>query len=401
MRWRIALLCGLVLAGWFLPSGGADAARQKIAVLGIEARDEGDSRSRQKSAALAKTLTTELRSRATEGGYDLTPGAVKDLLELKLLSSCLDENATCMSAIGKELGADVVVYGHLEKGHAGYTVSLFRLETDTRIVRPIDVPRVGSGTEENIRKVAAAITLEAPAAPVVPAEPSRLVVSTNVPATIYVNGTPRGATADGQPLVVNDLVGSSVRLEVESPGRKRWENSIDLQRGTTEVTIALEPTTAAAPLVPPPTAETQERPGKTARVLFWTSLVATGAGVAAFTITGLQVRSIEKEQDQAITEWGTSYKANGVQFPGDACAEARHDGFAKLVDICDRGQNMATVTNVLIGVTAAAAVATAIFYWRGYLSTSDTEVPRQAKLQPIITPEVYKNGAGFGAVIQF
>ena len=126
------------------------------------------------------------------------------------------------------------------------------------------------------------------------------------------------------------------------------------------------------PLIPPAPAQPEparERPGGTARVLFWTSLVATGAGVAAFTITGLQVRSIEKEQDAAIAEWGDTYKANGVQFPNDACAEARHDSFAKLVDICDRGQNMATVTNVLIGVTAAAAVATAFFYWRGYLAT--------------------------------
>ena len=406
MRARYAVLFGLSasLSGWLSPSIHADAARPKIAVLGIEPRDETDARSRQRSTRLARTLTAELRARAEAGGYELAQGAVKDLLELKLLSDCLDENPTCMTAIGQQLGADVLVYGHLQRQRGGYSVSLFRLETATHTVRPLDVPKVSAASDEGMRKVAAGVAMGAPAAVAV-VEPPRLVVKTSVPATVYVNGVARGTTADDQPLTVNDLAAGTTRLAVEAPGQKRWDNAIDVQaHGKTEVTVTLEPSVAAVPLIPEPASEQRaERPGKTARVLFWTSLVATGAGVAAFTITGLQVRSIEKEQDQAIAEWGNAFKANGVQFPNDACAEARHDGFAKLVDICDRGQNMATVTNVLMGVTAAAAVASAIFYWRGYLATSDTpESVRSAKLaRPVFTPEVYKNGAGLGAVIQF
>lgn len=410
MRLRVALIVGLVVAGGLFSSRGADAARQKLAVLGIEARDESDARSRKRSAALAKTLTSELRARAADAGYDA--GAAKDLLELKLLSDCLDENALCMAGIGRELGVDVLVYGHLEKQRNGYTVSLYRLDVATRSARPIEAPKPAA-TEDGMRKVASTIALgppAEPAAPVVaaaPPEPAKLVVATNVPASIRLNGAPRGETAAGQPLVMNDVSGGTNRLEVEAPGMKRWANPIDVQpHGRTDVNVTLEPVVASMPLVPPAPAQPEpakERPGGTARVLFWTSLVATGAGVAAFTITGLQVRSIEKEQDAAIAEWGDTYKANGVQFPNDACSEARHDNFSKLVDICDRGQNMATVTNVLVGVTAAAAVATAFFYWRGYMSTSETERPRSAKLRtiPIVAPEVYKSGAGLGAVIQF
>jgi hypothetical protein len=394
----------LVLAGWLAPSMRADATRPKIAVLGIEARDATDTRSRQRSAGLARTLTAELRARADANGYELVQGAVKDLIELKLLSDCIDENPTCMTVVARQLGADVLVYGHLERQRGSYSVSLYRLETATHTVRALDVPKVTAATDEGMRKVAAAVVLGA-AVDVPIAEPPRLLVKTSVPATIYVNGVPRGSTADDQPLTVNDLSAGTTHLAVEAPGTKRWDNAIDVQpHGKTEVTVTLEPIAVAPPIVPPATpTERAERPGKTARVLFWTSLVATGAGVAAFTITGLQVRSIEKEQDQAIAEWGDGFKTNGVQFPHDACAEARNDKFAKLVDICDRGQNMATVTNVLMGVTAAAAVATAIFYWRGYLATSDAqESVRSAKLtRPVITPEVYKNGAGLGAVIQF
>jgi hypothetical protein len=55
-------------------------------------------------------------------------------------------------------------------------------------------------------------------------------------------------------------------------------------------------------------------------------------------------------------------------------------------------------------VTAAAAVATAFFYWRGYLAAPETErASRTAKIRPmpIVAPELYKSGAGLGAVIQF
>jgi hypothetical protein len=389
-----------------------DAARQKLVVLGIEARDEGDARSRQKTAALAKTLSAELRARGDASGYELGPA--RDLLELKLLSDCLDENPACMAAIGRQVGAEVLIFGHLEKKGSSLALTLFRLDVAQKAVRALEAPAVAAATDDGMRRAAAGVSFNPTAADEAP-DPPRLVVHTNVPAKILVGGLARGSTAEGQALVVNDLPGGTTRLAVEAlvPGRKRWENPIDVRpRGRTEVTVNLEEepreegavAPAPAPVAPPEPEPIPQpvRGGKTARVLFWTSLVATGAGVAAFTITGLQVRSIEKEQNAAIAEWGDGYKVNGVQYPGDACAEARHDGFAKLVDICDRGQNMATVTNVLIGATAAAAIASAIFYWRGYLAASDELPPSVGTLrQAKIAPTVYKNGAGVDAVIQF
>jgi hypothetical protein len=402
--------CGLAAAAAVvlaLGAGPADAARQKIAVLGIEPKDEGDAKTRHKNAALAHVLTDELRVRALDAGFDLAPGSQKDLVELKLLSECLDEAPGCMAIIGRQLGADVVVYGHLERPPGkGVTVTLVRVDTATRTAKSLEVPATVAATEEGMRKLAASAMI-APAVEAPPAaEPTKLVVKTNIAATVYVNGLARGTTAEGQPLVVNDLPAGGVQLTVEAPRHRRYESPVDVKaHGRTEVTVALEPSEGAA--AAPTTAEPPTPPtagSKTARVMFWSTLVATGAGVAAFTITGLQVRSIEKEQDQAIAEWGDGFKANGVQFPNDACAEARNDGFSKLVDVCDRGRNMATVTNVLIGVTAAAAVASAIFYWRGYLAPGTHETVGAAHgstRQMVFSPELYKNGAGLGAAIQF
>src|SRR5262249_3475765 len=166
-----------------------------------------------------------------------------------------------------------------------------------------------AGTEDGMRKVAIA-TLTTPVIDQ-PAEASRLVVKTSVPATVSVNGVARGATGDGQPLVINDLPAGAAAIVVEAPGYRRWDGKVDVKdRGKTEVSVSLDKAPIATDdtvLVGVPSQA--ERPGKTARIMFWTTLVATGVGVTAFTITGLQVRSIEKEQDAALKEWGDGFKA--------------------------------------------------------------------------------------------
>jgi hypothetical protein len=396
------LLLGLTVAGLWgaVATVAADAARQRLAVLGIEPRSD-DPHARQRTAVLARALTDELRARALDTGLELAPGSQKDLVELKLLTSCIDEAPACMATIGHQLGADIVIYGHLDKQRSGYVVSLNRLEVATRTVRALDTPKTVIATEDGMRKIAAA-TLTSPAIEAAPGEGNRLVVSTSVPATVAVNGIARGTTGADQPLAVNDLPAGPATVTVEAPGYRRYEGQVAVAaRGRTDLTVRLERAGAAPAPAPEPEAPVvAERPGKTARVMFWTTLVATGVGVTAFTITGLQVRSIEQEQDSAIAAWGDGYKTNGVQFPNDACAEARNDGYQKLIDVCDRGQRMATVTNVLIGVTAAAAVASAIFYWRGYLASGNPE-PAAVAHGPVIAPELYKSGAGVGATIEF
>jgi hypothetical protein len=407
----VALACCLLLAGTT-----ADAARPRIAVLGMEPRDPGDARSQQRTAALARALTDGLRARASQGGYDIASGSQKDLLELKMLSGCFDEAPECMAAMGRDLGAELVVYGHVERRKdASYAVSVRSIVVGTRRPGELRLDRTvsaGEATEDALRKLAPQVFpggSEPAAAPMT--HDTALIVDTNVDeGTLFVNGVQRGQVAPKRPTTIRGLPPGMASVAISAPGHRRAEMSVDVREGqTTRATLNLEPAglpPAALPLAPPPAAPSAARPGGTARVLFWTSLVATGAGVAAFTVTGLQVRSIENEQDDAIA--GFDFSANGgVMNPGDACAEARSDNYARLVDICDRGKRMATVTNVLIGATAAAAVATAIFYWRGYLAPGSSPGERASlDRKPIDTgvlfgPSVYKNGAGFGATIQF
>ena len=46
-------------------------------------------------------------------------------------------------------------------------------------------------------------------------------------------------------------------------------------------------------------------------------------------------------------------------------------GAADIISACDNGKQMATVTNVLIGVTAVAAIAAGYFYYKGYVASPE------------------------------
>jgi len=402
---RRALLALLAVSAW----SGAASGKPKVAVFGIEPIDAGDAKSRQKTGGLAKALTKALRERVKEVdlGYEIAPNSGKELAELKLLSDCLDEGPVCMAAIGSSFNADLVIYGHVEKQKDGYLVTVQSLVVPSpRKPPPFQAKRnlpFGAASDEGMRKIAEE-TLTVP-----PPSETLLVVEVNAPTgTVMVNGAPRGKIVNGT-VSLKGLAPGPATVAVASPGYETYEQKVDVKPGaSTRMSVELVKQKAArpAPAAAMPSGEPiVDRPGGTARVLFWTSLVATGAGVAAFTITGLKVKSIENEQDEAIAEWGNGFRTNGVQFPGDACSEARNDGFQKLVDICDRGKNMATVTNVLIGVTAAAAVATAFFGWKGYLSSGSSDGERVAlrKRPPrvVLSPEIYRTGGGVGAVVQF
>jgi hypothetical protein len=395
------------------PWRAADAAREKIAVLGIETRDEGDARSQQRTAALARALTEGMRQRADMPGtgYEIAPNSSKELLELKLLSDCIDEAPECMAAIGRDLGADVVLFGNIEhKKDGAYAIWVRSLSVASKKAGPHSLVKTIPGnevSEEAMRKLAVQLFPETARTPL---RDTTLVVETNVIAgTILVNGVARGSVTPKRATVIRGLAPGQAKITIEASGYVGPATMVTIREGEpARATVTLEEARAGVspPLDPiPAEAPEAEAPGKTARVLFWTSLVATGAGVAAFTITGLQVRSIEDEQDAALAMF--DYQKNGVEFPDDACAEAESDGYAALTSICDRGRRMATITNVLIGVTAAAAVATAIFYWKGYLapgggSSEQAALRKKKKASKMVwAPEIYQSGAGLGAVIQF
>lgn len=116
----LLLLLGLGSRAW--------AGKPPIAILGLEVYDNGGGIDPETTKA-AKELTAALRDRAKAGTGPFTPvQGEKELIDEKLINNCDSEAPTCMATIGSGLGAEVLMYGKIEKatqsGQGVYKVSI-------------------------------------------------------------------------------------------------------------------------------------------------------------------------------------------------------------------------------------------------------------------------------------
>ncbi|RMH40921.1 MAG: PEGA domain-containing protein [Deltaproteobacteria bacterium] len=395
---RRSLSAAVALCLWLAVDALA-YAKPTVAILGLEVIDDGSGID-ERSTAFAAEFTNALRHRAMlgKGSYQLAPNSNKDLLELKLLSDCADEGRACMAAIGRELRADALMYGKVEKRAEGFQVSLKLLNVETGTMErtlseivPYDAA-AGDKLNEWARTLYNRLTG-------VPDTGSVRVRANASKGTVYVDGEVKTTLSAGG-ATVSGLSEGVHALAVESDGFDRYESQITISPGEVlDVTVHLEPATRGGP----------ERPGKVSRVLFWTSVVATGASVAAFTITGTQVRSLEDDKQEQFER----LVANGADVSNaprdsngdftDVCAIAENNrgvaGAQDLIDTCEKGRNRALLTNVLIGTSVATALAATYFYYKGYIEPGGADSREAGAVT--VTPAVGPGVVGAGVEITF
>jgi hypothetical protein len=392
-----------------LGAAGQAAARPKLAVLGIEPVDYGDTASVERTALVARWFTEGLRQRAAvaRASYDIAPNSQRELAEVKLLSNCLDEGRECMAAIGRELGADRLLYGRIEKKRDGYSVTLRLMNVQTRSFekQKTDLLPWSMADEDGTRRAAA----EFFAALTGLAVEGTILVATNArTGRVLVDGEPRAEIADFG-ASVKGLGEGTLEIAIEAEGFERWVGQAEVKAGQVhrmDVTL----TAVGGAFMPPPRRkrDTADRPEDTYKVLAWTSAVVTAGGITAFAITGVKVWNLEDEKREAIqSSWGNADPNERIGEGG--CAEAADKGYKPVDDLCRRGKQMATLTNVLIGVSATMALATGYFAYKGYGGTAESSRPsstragsrQKAPTRVLVTPEIYPTGGGVGAIIQF
>jgi ferric-dicitrate binding protein FerR (iron transport regulator) len=110
---------------------GAGLTRsKKVAILGLETGGVPNGH----VPVVAQALSSAMRAvAANEGPYTLAP-VTRELVDEKLLANCATEAPQCMSAIGANLGADLLVYGHLELGKRDYTTRLVLLDVAKKTI---------------------------------------------------------------------------------------------------------------------------------------------------------------------------------------------------------------------------------------------------------------------------
>lgn len=426
MRPCVMALTVVLVAATFAVGAPVAEAKPKIAVLGIEPVDPGAVASQQKTTELARALTEALRARAARARahYDIAPNSNKELTEVKLLSDCFDEGKECMAQIGRDLGADMLLFGKLEKKKDGYAITLRLLNVPKTAFEKQKTQAVapGDATPAGMERHAIELFGELTGVEI----DSMLIVRANVPTgTVFVGGVPRGVLVGGR-VVVGGLDEGTYRVAVESPGHRRWEGDVLVGRGqrvNLQVHMKPEGDDLSADRG---TGEGEDIDdgGGTYRILTWTSAVVTAGGLTAFTISALQVKSAQSDHDELVTAWQMTreYEQNGIQHPGSSCREAEYDAAdtgldavarskARAIDeACRRGESASLRTYIFGGVSAAALVATAIFAYKGYIAperaapsppSASARAPRKPSRRVLLSPELVPSGVGLGATIQF
>ncbi|HWN69268.1 MAG TPA: hypothetical protein VNM90_16625, partial [Haliangium sp.] len=209
-------------------------------------------------------------------------------------------------------------------------------------------------------------------------------------------------------------------VAIEAAGHARFEASVEVGPGKTAQLDARLQTAAVGENGDGVTTGDGDgdgggKPGGTSRALFWVAAGVTAASVAGFTVTGLQVLSIQDEIESTEVTPGEDVPA-GIDIMDKPCPqlnrpvamEEQYEQLGPLRDKCAQGDTMSTVTNVLIGVAVAGGLAAGYFYYSGYMQDDgdDGEVARRQKKKPSnatvkLTPTITPDYVGAGVKIEF
>jgi hypothetical protein len=223
----------------------AFAGKPSIAVLGLEVVDQSGTPTAADTQA-AKDLTEGLRARAKAGTgpYQLAPGSDKELIDQKLLNNCDSEAPACMSSIGNQLGAEILMYGRLEKQGKSYQVTLKVLDVGRKSVLKSSSDMIplseanGPSLQAWAKRMYGRLTGDNSGGIVV------VKLANADRGTILIDGEPKGTITNGSGQVAG-LSDGKYRVTVESEGFRRWEKDVTLAGGSLTVPVELEPGSGA------------------------------------------------------------------------------------------------------------------------------------------------------------
>ena len=289
----VLLLLGLGTRAW---AGG----KPPIAILGLEVYDNGGGIDPETTRA-AKELTAALRDRAKAGTGPFTPvQGEKELIDEKLLNNCDSEAPTCMAAIGTGLGAEVLMYGKIEKasqsGQGVYKVSIKLLNVNRKQLTASTVETVPVGDSTGVRAQMHAKTWYAKLAGA--GTGGTLTIRANIDrGTVLIDDEAKGNLSSGT-LTLTGVPEGKHTLAVEATkDYQRYEAQVTVRAGETTqqaVTMVEMPRRVAA-MQP---RETIIREGTVAqgsktniwKPVFYGTTALTAGGVAFSIIAAMQSR---------------------------------------------------------------------------------------------------------------
>ncbi len=415
--WRLGCLVAWLVLG--LLSSTAFADKPTIAILGLEVVDASGNID-QASIQVAKELTDSLRARAktASGSYRLIAGGDKELIDEKLINNCENEAVGCMSAIGKNLGAQFLLYGRVEKKSDGYVVTVNLLNVERKKFEKAKTP-VTIHKRDSASLAAAARSAYNDLTGVT--ENGTLVVTANVDrGTVLLDDEPRGTLSSGTAKITG-LKENRYRLVIEADGFQRSpEVVVTIRSGeTTSQSITMSSGGSSTGTGPGGTGGT----GSITEVSGSTSTPSSGMGIwkpaffvslaGGLALTGYSIYQYSEVQSLE----GAGYPSDDPNAPkftnndcdGGSVAEPARWGRAaeQLGNICSaRNKNIKSA--IAAGVVGLVVVGTgymAFFRGKSERSSAPTSASNgrrtKKKSEFLVTPIVSANGGGATFQIDF
>lgn len=387
----------------------AFAGRQSIAVLGLEVVDPSGTPTAQ-DTQVAKELTDGLRSRAKAGTsqYQLAPGSDKELIDQKLLNNCDNEAPACMSAIGNQLGADVMMYGRIQKdaNNKGYTVTIKLLDVGRKAMMktvPDQIPASeaqGAALQGWAKKIYARLTGESTGGTLV------VHLSNADRGTILLNGEEKGSITSSTG-TVSGLSEGKYHLVIESDGFRRWEKDITVSNGGT-ANIQADLEAGAGGIGPGPgpgpgpggPGDTTARGSGLWKGMFVGALLVTGGGVG-LAVYGNGLRS---DARNALCDGGAYHNVDST-CPDMVTNPLPDTGNNSVKYWNDKGDSGKLYGRIGAGVAIAAGGFAIVALYKGFIektggSASSREHAerdrghRVRRDRMVITPVIAPSGAG-------
>lgn len=410
MRQRIAVFLA-VLAALAVATTAYAQSKPAVAILGLEVIDNGSGIDPE-TTGLAKLLTQALRERTRldTSPYRLAPNSEKALLELKLLSGCADEARDCMATIGRELRADWLVYGKIERRDTGFQVTLRLLNVDTMAMERVTtevIPFADNNPPAINNKWSRVLFNRLTGIP----EQGNLEIAANAAqGRVFVDGQLATTLRDGSTRI-DGLAEGKHTVVIEADGYARYETSVSIGAGQTE---SLDAQLMALSTPGAPAGE--ERSGGFARTMTWVSgavALAAGGGVI---YSGMKVTEAE-EGVKSFPSDNSNYAEARMAGAQLKCEEP-NEGWASndagmtlkssFAGLCQDGKDAQNLSFIFGGVAAAAGVATVVFAYMGYFSDDDASAervsgkPGERKERSVqFTPTITPDYVGGGVVIEF
>lgn len=365
------VVLGIVL-GLLAASGSVARAdtRPRVAVLGLEVTSAVDVRTTE----LAHDLTEGMRARARlgSGPYAYAPSSERELIDEKLIKQCDNEAPACMSEIGKELDADVIVYGKLEKDDKVVRVTLHLLDVNKKSkLNRIGTVVAMSASKDDV-KAAARKAYEELAGASAAGGAGTVEIEANVPdGTVFVDDSSSETLVNGKATLT--LTEGRYRIAVESAGKQRKEITVTVKA---EQVITQQFDLVAG----------SGRPGGRSGASAWkwafigTGVVGGGLGIYSFYMW------MSWRGD--ITNIRASKPTPGF-ITADDCDGGKPAGYVNdksgvFESVCSTRR-----TNVITGIIAGAmivpfAITGYMAFFRGDKRNSES---RQMALTPVVTPD--------------